>query len=62
MEEQLITTISKPSISFKRGKNGLAWELKASGETLDEAIDIIEKADKKLKEKYGDKVYPKNSK
>lgn len=56
MEEQIITTISKPSISFKRGKNGIAWELKACGETLDEVIGIIEQADKILKEKFGEEI------
>ena len=61
-EEKIITTTSKPSMSFKRGKNGIAWELKASGETLDEVIGIIEQADKTLKEKYGENAYPKNIK
>ena len=56
MEEQIITTISKPSMSFKRGKNGLAWELKMSGDTFEEIMEEIEKADEKLKEKYGDEI------
>ena len=54
MEEQKITTITKPRITLKKLSTGIYnWDISSSeGETLTEIIEEIEKANNLMKSKF----------
>lgn len=59
MEEQIIKTIKSPSVSLKKFKDGLGWEISSSSKDdlpkIKEIIETIEKANNLMEEKFGEK-------
>ena len=53
MEEQKITTLTKPRVTLKKYGKGYSWDIALSeGENLTEIIEEIEKANNLMKQKF----------